>query len=100
MGYAVKLHSEENFIKSLSNLFDNLEKRYQDNLTNFIIGKTYFLTYTRGGSTELKITSGGDVIWSYIASGTYWYAFFIFKATSTKVTVQGGANYCFFAKLD
>lgn len=78
---------------------NNITAIPQDNLTNFIVGKTYFLAYDRGNSAEHKINSGGEIISSYIDAGGIG-GMFIFKATSTTVTVSGNSNTCYVAQLD
>jgi hypothetical protein len=72
----------------------------QANLTNFIVGKTYFLVYSRGLNAEHNIISGGEIISSYPSTGNSEIGMFIFKATSTTVTITGNSNICYVAQLD
>lgn len=79
---------------------NNITAISQNNLTNFIVEKTYFLAYTRGTNAEHKLTSGGEIISSYTSNSGYGIGIFIFKATSTTVTIAGSGNTCYVAQLD
>lgn len=87
-----------------THFFDNITQTSQsgNNISyTFTVGKTYFIAYSRGGSTPLGVISGATVLSSGTGSvGGNTSYFSIIQATSTTVSLEGTNNAVVLSQID
>lgn len=89
-----------NTLVSKLNNYNTAESDSSGNVSGFVPGKTYLVTYTRGGSSAPGLVSGATELYSYVMTNTIKYYFGIIKASSSTVQFEGNNNLTYFAQLD
>ena len=89
----------DSLVLALTN-YRTVDSDSSGNISGFTIGKTYFISTSRGNTTPVGITSGATELWKCTFSDGWSIYLGIVVATATTIKFYGSGNGTFIAQLD